>query len=126
MQLVREHINFQRGLDPKRAMGTGFFGNLKPRMNGIIANEMESEAMFGYLRYIETAEWRDQVDEDTGEVGWPYIHIEVEIVDAPKVRTSARIKKGVKGQLEYIFKKLGIEGRVESDHSIYEYHFYPK
>jgi hypothetical protein len=32
MQIVRESINFTRGLDPKSSMGTGIFGNAVERL----------------------------------------------------------------------------------------------
>jgi hypothetical protein len=119
MNLVKEHINFQRGLEPRRAMNTGILNDdLKFKMNGVIA-----EYDIGWaIEYVEVAEWRDRVDEETGEVGWPYIYISVDLKD----RTIENASKIIIDDLLYIFKVLGIKGKLEcSSYNIFEYDFYP-
>lgn len=120
MKLVKEHINeFKRGLDPKRAMGSGIFTDLKAKMNGVLATQNIS----GSLNYIEIAEWIDQVDENTGEVGWPCIYISVEVKN--HLSAGKGLIEKVKQELKTIFKILGIKGKVETSYNIFEYYFYP-
>jgi len=115
MKLVKEYINeFKRGLDPKVAMDIGIFSDIKAKMNGVIA----THDIAWDIEYISMATYQLQIDEETGIIGWPYIGIRFE----PKLTRSARtIPNNINNNLKYIFKKLGISGKllVTGEHALF-------